>query len=134
MLDSRIQIDTLCIQYLTNRIFMVDRLAALLGHFSVSTRTFQSGPLCGINTLDGDKPYGQLHLLRRGKVDVWHGGIKAYSLEEPSLLFYPRPTPHSFVTDSRHGADFVCAHISFEGGSANPLVNALPPCVCLPLS
>ncbi|UUA71194.1 AraC family transcriptional regulator [Cellvibrio sp. QJXJ] len=113
---------------------MVDRLAALLGHFSISAQTFQTGPLCGINTLDGSKPYGQLHLLKRGKAEVWHGHTKAHDLEEPSLLFYPRPTPHSFVTDREHGADFVCAHILFEGGSANPLLNALPDCLCMPLT
>lgn len=113
---------------------MVDRLAALFGHFSVSARTFQTGPLCGINTLDGKEPYGQLHLLRKGKADVWHGDTKAYSLQEPTLLFYPRPKPHRFVTDAVSGADFVCAHISFEGGAANPLANALPSCVCVPLT
>jgi AraC-like DNA-binding protein len=113
---------------------MVDRLASLLGHFSVSARTFQTGPLCGINALDGTEPYGQLHLLRKGSAEVWHGNSKAYMLEEPTLLFYPRPTAHRFVTHSEHGADFVCAHISFEGGAANPLANALPACVCIPLS
>ena len=113
---------------------MVDRLAALLGHFSVSARTFQSGPLCGINVLDGKDPYGQLHLLRKGSADVWHGDIRAYCLEEPTLLFYPRPIAHRFVTDSERGADFVCANISFEGDAANPLANALPACVCIPLS
>jgi AraC-like DNA-binding protein len=65
---------------------------------------------------------------------VWHGNSKAFTLEEPTLLFYPRPMPHRFVTDSEHGADFVCAHISFEGAAANPLANALPACVCIPLS
>jgi AraC-like DNA-binding protein len=113
---------------------MVDRLAALLGHFSVSARTFQSGPLCGINALDGTDPYGQLHLLRRGKAEVWHGNTKVHTLQEPTLLCYPRPAAHRFVTDEVEGADFVCAHISFEGGAANPLANALPACVCIPLS
>jgi len=112
---------------------MVDRLAALLGHFSVSARTFQSGPLCGINALDGN-PYGQLHLLRKGKAEVWQGNNKVYTLDEPTLLFYPRPTPHRFVTDSEQGADFVYAHIAFEGGAANPLASALPDCVCIPLA
>lgn len=113
---------------------MVDRLAALLGHFSVCARTFQSGPLCGTNTLDGAAPYGQLHLLRNGEAEVWHGRTKAHTLREPTLLFYPRPTAHRFVTDYERGADFVCAHISFEGGAANPLCSALPACVCIPLS
>src|SRR5690554_2439585 len=113
---------------------MVDRLAALLGHFSVSARTFQSGPLCGINTLDGSDPYGQLHLIKEGAVEVWHGNTVEYRISEPGLLFYPRPTPHRFVTDPERGADFVCAHIAFEGGAANPIANALPASIYLPLS
>lgn len=113
---------------------MVDRLAALLGHFSVSARTFQSGPLCGVNAVDGTEPYGQLHLLKQGNAEVWHGTTKAYYLTEPTLLFYPRPIAHQFVTPPYEGADFVCAHIAFEGGGANPLVSALPTCVCIPLS
>lgn len=113
---------------------MVDRLAALLGHFSVSARTFQTGPLCGINVLDGSLPYGQLHLLKSGSAEVWHGNTKVHCLEGPTLLFYPRPMAHRFVTDKERGAEFVCAHIEFEGGSANPLASALPTCVCIPLS
>lgn len=113
---------------------MVDRLAALLGHFAVSARTFQAGPLCGINALDGTEPYGQLHLIKEGAVEVWHGNKLAQKIEEPSLLFYPRPTAHRFITDPVRGADFVCAHVSFEGGGANPILSALPTCVCLPLA
>lgn len=113
---------------------MADRLAALLAHFSMSARTFQSGPLCGVNRLDGDLPYGQLHLIRAGQVEVWHGNRKAEQISEPSLLFYPRPTPHHFVTDAEQGAEFVCAHVTFEGGAANPIVSALPAYLCLPLA
>ncbi len=113
---------------------MVDRLASLLEHFSISAHTFQTGPLCGINSLDGKEPYGQLHLLRQGQAAVWHGGVKVFSLSEPTLLFYPRPFAHRFVTDSDRGADFVCAHVLFEGAAANPLANALPQVVCIPLA
>jgi AraC family transcriptional regulator, alkane utilization regulator len=113
---------------------MTDRLAALLGHFAVSARTFQSGPLCGINSLEGNDPFGQLHLVQQGEVEVWHGNKKAFHIQQPSLLLYPRSTPHRFVTDAQRGADFLCAHIAFEGGSANPIVNALPVCVNIPLA
>jgi transcriptional regulator GlxA family with amidase domain len=40
---------------------------------------------------------------------------------------------HRFITDAEHGADFVCANLIFEGGSANPIAAALPSFVCLPL-
>lgn len=112
---------------------MTDRLQALLTHFAVSARTFQAGALCGINSLDGDGPFGQLHLIRSGDVEVRHGKKVAAKITEPSLLLYPRSMAHRFITDARAGADFVCANLSFEGGSANPIATALPPFSCLPL-
>lgn len=113
---------------------MVDRLAALLGHFGVSAKTFQTGALCGVTVIDGKDPYGQLHLIRKGKVEVRHGRSVALRITQPSLLFYPRPMARRYITNPEHGADFVCAQVSFEGGAANPIVAALPPFVCLPLS
>ncbi|RZI85043.1 MAG: AraC family transcriptional regulator, partial [Rubrivivax sp.] len=58
----------------------------------------------------------------------------AKSLNEPSLLLYPRPLAHRFVTDREQGADFVCANLTFEGGLGNPISAALPAIVCLPLT
>jgi AraC-like DNA-binding protein len=113
---------------------MPDRLEALLAHFSVTARTFQAGALCGINALDGEGPDGQLHLIRYGNVEVRHGTKLAVRVSEPSLLLYPRPMAHRFITDTERGADFVCANLSFEGGGANPIASALPPFVCLPLA
>lgn len=112
---------------------MTDRLAALLGHFSLHARTFNTGALCGLTLVDGTEPSGQLHLVKQGEVEVWHGSKKILQISEPSLLFYPRPTARRFITDPVRGADFVCAHVSFEGGAANPIVSALPEVVCLPL-
>lgn len=112
---------------------MADRLQALLSHFAVSARTFQAGALCGINSLEGNGPYGQLHLIRAGVVEVRHGKGEPLHIREPSLLLYPKPMAHRFITDAERGADFVCANLSFEGGSANPIASALPPFVCLPL-
>jgi AraC-like DNA-binding protein len=113
---------------------VTDRLQALLSHFSISARTFQAGALCGINSLDGAGPHGQLHLVRRGDVQVRHGKTLAAHVREPSLLLYPRPMAHRFVTDAVRGADFVCANLAFEGGNANPIAAALPPFVCLTLA
>jgi AraC-like DNA-binding protein len=106
----------------------------LLAHFSVSARTFHAGALCGINALEATEPFGQLHLIRDGRVEVRHGLETALEIDEPSLLLYPRPMAHRFITDRRHGALFVCAHVQFEGGPANPIGAALPSFVCLPLA
>jgi AraC-like DNA-binding protein len=112
---------------------MADRLQALLAHFAVHARTFQAGALCGINALDGSGPDGQLHLIRSGEVEVRHAVGTPLHIREPSLLLYPRPMAHRFITDAGRGADFVCANLSFEGGAANPIASALPAVVCMPL-
>lgn len=113
--------------------FLADRLVALLQHFSIHARAFQAGPLCGINALEADERLGQLHLIRSGEVEVHHDSGLPLRISRPSLLLYPRPMAHRFVTDPQQGADFVCAHLDFEGQSANPIAAALPPVVCLPL-
>lgn len=111
---------------------MTDRLAALMTHFPVRAQVFNAGPLCGINTVEDDGEHGQLHLIRSGAVEIVHGR-ESVRVERPSLLFYPRPMAHRFITDPERGADMVCAHLSFEGGAANPVVAALPAVVCVPL-
>lgn len=55
-------------------------------------------------------------------------------LEEPSLLFYPRPATHWFHNPPQDGADFTCAVVDFDGGPANPLARALPALIALPLA
>jgi AraC-like DNA-binding protein len=113
---------------------MADRLQSLLTHFAVTARTFNTGALCGINALGGNGTDGQLHLVRHGDVEVRHGKKLAARIAEPSLLLYPRPMAHRFITDAKRGADFVCANLSFDGGNANPIAAALPEFVCLPLA
>jgi AraC-like DNA-binding protein len=54
-------------------------------------------------------------------------------VNEPTLLFYPRPLAHEFHNAPTEGADFVCATVDFEGGAQHPVVMALPPVLVLPL-
>lgn len=112
---------------------MADRLAALFTHFAVTAHTFHAGALCGINSLGAAEALGQLHLVREGVLEVFHGSSKPLRVDVPSLLFYPRPVARRFVTDAVVGADMVCADLRFEGGSANPLAAALPEFVVIPL-
>jgi AraC-like DNA-binding protein len=111
-----------------------DRLAALFTHFAVSARTFHVGALCGVNSLGTEEGLGQLHLVRDGRVEVFHRNAQPLRVEEPCLLLYPRPVPRRFVTDASAGADMVCADLRFEGGSANPVLAALPDFMAIPLA
>ncbi len=118
-----------------------DRLQGLLQRFSVSARLFHSGPLCGINDFEANG-LGQLHLVRRGPVEVRHAG-ETLLVTEPSLLFYPRPMTHRFISDELTGADMACANLAFggmasarvsTGDAGNPISRALPAFTCLPLA
>ncbi|MGN6224313.1 cupin domain-containing protein [Pseudoxanthomonas sp.] len=111
---------------------MSDRLAALLERFSVTAQVFQAGALCGVNLLEAEAGLGQLHLIRHGAVEVFHGNA-SHCVEVPSLLLYPRPMSHRFVTDPVRGADMTCANVRFDGGASNPIAASLPEFICLPL-
>jgi AraC-like DNA-binding protein len=111
----------------------VDRLDALLQRFSLRARLFHSGPLCGRHDFAAGDGLGQLHLVRRGPVRAGHGGGRLQLIEQPSVLFYPRPLRHRLVTDPIRGADMACAEVAFASG-LHPLVQALPAVVVLPLA
>jgi AraC-like DNA-binding protein len=110
----------------------IDRLDALLKHFSLSARLFHAGPLCGTVDFD-DTDVGYLHVVRAGPLRVTHRREGDLEIVNPTLLFYPQPLGHRFIADKTVGADMVCASVRFTGGVANPLARALPPIVALPL-
>lgn len=113
---------------------MADRLESLLTHFAVHARMFHSGALCGLNEVPVLPDTGQLHLIKTGPVEVSHDRETPLQVIEPSLLLYPRPLRHRFVTDAKRGADLTCANLHFDGGGANPVAAALPPVICVPLA
>jgi len=116
----------------------IDRLSALLERFRVRAHLFHAGPLCGTTRFDAQPGRGFLHVLRRGEVQVEHPARKGVRrrlvIDEPTLLFYPRPLAHDFRTPARDGSDFTCATLDFDGGERNPLVRALPPLIVLPIA
>jgi AraC-like DNA-binding protein len=110
-----------------------DRLNALLQRFSVSAQMFHSGPLCGVTNVPVRPDVGQLHLIKRGSVQVQHGARRRERIDAPSLIFYPRLLPHRLIPDKEMGAETTCAHVFFNGGANNPIAQALPPVVFMPL-
>ncbi len=115
----------------------IDRLDALLSRFSLNARLFFSGALCGMHNFDEGKGVGFIHVVQRGPVEVRHAAwakLPDLHVRQPSLLFYPRPLGHRFITDKHDGADMVCASLSYNAGEVNPIANALPPIMAVPLS
>ena len=116
----------------------IDRLSSLMERFRVRAHLFHAGALCGVTRFAAEPGRGFLHVLRQGEMVVTHrpknGVPRRINVQEPTLLFYPRPLAHDFHNAPTEGSDFVCATLDFEGGVQHPLARALPPLVVLPLS
>ncbi|RYG99456.1 MAG: AraC family transcriptional regulator [Alphaproteobacteria bacterium] len=112
---------------------MTDRLESLLGRFPVRASILHAGGLCGTHEIPLRENLGQLHLVKRGTVQVHHAAGKPITLTQPSLLLFLRPCAHRFVIDDHDGAELACANLGFEAGAQHPLVAALPDVLCLPL-
>lgn len=115
----------------------VDRLTPLLQRFRVRTHLFHAGPLCGETTFPAEAGRGFLHVLRRGEMELTvrdeRGITERMLITRPSLLFFARPSHHSFLNAPTEESDFTCATLDFDGGATHPLVRALPSVIVLPL-
>jgi len=112
----------------------MDRLSLLLQRFSLSAGVFYAGNLCGIHAFDRDPMHGHVHLIRRGPVRLTEVPESAQWIDQPTLVFMPRPDAHRLITDEREGADVVCANVVFGAGGRNPITDSLPGVVCVPLA
>lgn len=113
----------------------MDKLSEVLNHFSISAGVFYTGGLCGLSNFDANgHDYGHLHLLQSGRVQVLADSHRAIEVTEPSLLFYPKPYKHRLKATEDDKAEIVCATMSYGAGLHNPIVNALPEFLIVPLS
>jgi AraC-like DNA-binding protein len=111
----------------------MDPLAPFFAQFSLSARVFYSGRLCGASGDHSSAAAGHLHVLRQGKLRVSGPDGRTLTIRQPSVFFYPRPCRHRFRANKETGAELVCARIEFGAGMLNPLVQALPQMMVLPL-
>lgn len=113
---------------------MPDRLSALLQRFELHARVVHSGTLCGSADFDGSTGAGYLYLVRRGPLLLTDAHGRRSTVDEPSVVFVPRPGDHRLEGGDSPGADVVCASIDFGAGDDNPLLRGLPSLLCVPLS
>ncbi|MFJ7283583.1 cupin domain-containing protein [Pseudomonas sp. NPDC099000] len=111
----------------------MDRLSTLLTHFGVSAGTFHSGDFCGVTAFEGDQATGHLHLLQAGELTLKLADGRDLQLNEPTLIFFPRPYRHRLFASEASGTQLVCASLEFDGGSGNALAAALPEYLVLQL-
>ena len=113
---------------------MGDNLAGILKHYTLDAQVFFTGTLCRNQVFNDADGIGHLHLLKSGKLTVHSPAHKTLVIREPSLLLYPRAMLHNFHVDEEQGVDLVCARIEFGARAGNPLTQALPDVLLIPLA
>lgn len=112
---------------------MNDPINLLMQRFALKSRVFFAGNLCSVTNFDAVHGVAHLHLLRGGSLDVVPATGPSLRLEQPSLLLFPQPTSHQLVPAQPGGADMTCSSVEFGLGADNPLVQALPGQLLVPL-
>ncbi|MBB3213877.1 AraC-like DNA-binding protein [Herbaspirillum sp. Sphag1AN] len=104
-----------------------DPLSNLFTRFNLQAGVFHNGNLCGIVDfgIDGDTG-GHLHLLRAGRLRVHLKEGKTMQVHAPSLLCFARSSEHRFEVTEEDKAELTCASLHFQGGSNNPIAQAMP--------
>jgi len=110
----------------------MDRLAALLEHFHLRARVFNTGPLCGTSRYERDGEVGHVHLLKTGSLHLQVDGEADRLIDSPCLIFFLQPAGHSLIPGPR-GAETVCGDFSF-GSACNPLSRALSRPLLIPFA
>lgn len=118
----------------------MDRLSTLLAQFGMHATTIFGGELQAELGFDVKDRTAKLHLLRAGDALLQLGQQQPILINEPSLVFLPRPCQHSLRAapvvniGSQRQVELVSAALCFDGGLDNPLTMALPAYVLMPLA
>jgi AraC-like DNA-binding protein len=112
-----------------------DQLSELLKGFNVRAGVFYNGSLCGIVSFaEHGEPDGHLHLLRGGRLQLRLADGSSVEVRAPSLICFPRGVRHHFFVEDGAEADLTCASLRFHGGSGNPIAQAMPELLVLPVA
>lgn len=111
----------------------MDRLSPLFERFAPSARVFHSGALCSNTDIDLAEGTGYIHLIKSGRLVISRPHQAPITIDQPSVLFFPRPSAHRLHADARDNTEMVCASIQFGGGMENPVMKALPEAMVVPL-
>lgn len=113
----------------------MDTLSLLLSRFAVTAGVFYTGRICGVHPFPAESERGHLHVIQQGPVDLIEADGRSRRIEEPTLLFLPRPERHRIIAEDTLGAQVLCATVQFGGSNnTNPISDSLPELVCVKLA
>lgn len=109
-----------------------DGISRLLDHVGLRAHMFYAGPLCGLHDFRAEEGVGHLHVVRTGSLSAVQTGQRALQINEPALLFYPRPIDHWLDIPDRITADVLCASVRYDAGMDNAITQSFPDVVAIP--
>ena len=112
----------------------MDRLSSLLQHFNIKTNVISHGTLCGEHAFEIQTGMGHIHIIKKAPLEIILKENQIVEVAESSIVFFPRPTEHSFRSMKPDGADMVCAKVSIGSGLQNPLILGMPEVLVIPAS
>lgn len=115
------------IDCLTESIVM-DQLAPLLRQINLSAQSFHNGELCQLASFE--EKAGYIHILRSGKVTMTVRNDPPQYIEKPSVLFFPRTSPHTLDGEN---AQLLCAYVDLGATVGSPLALSLPEVIIVPM-
>jgi len=112
----------------------MDHLSQIIDPFSLQAGVFYTGKLCGLSNFNEHEALeGHIHLLRSGTLSITGLNKSTMVLEQPSIIFLPRPLKHSLQARDIDDAELICATITYDSNHSNLLADALPDILVLPL-
>lgn len=118
------------IDCLTKSIVM-DQLAPLLRQITLSAQSFFSGELCQVVSFD--KMAGHVHILKSGKISMTVRNGAPVTIDQPSVIFFPRACDHRFIPLEGEDSQLLCAYIDLGAQIGSPLAMSLPEVMVLPM-
>jgi AraC-like DNA-binding protein len=110
------------------------KLSEVLNRFNLNAQVFYAGDVCGTLGFDQASPLeGHMHLVRQGWVQIQGADATIHTIERPSLIFMAKSLKHQLRAQVDAAAQVVCASIVYGVGNNNPLANAFPAILILPL-
>jgi AraC-like DNA-binding protein len=98
-----------------------------------ATQVIFVGTHCGSENLLRSYASGFIHFVRSGRAQVQLAGCAPVTVEQPSLIFFPRAHSHSMVALDDEGVELVCAIATFSEGFQRSVDLSFPDMVVVPL-
>ncbi|NMP31297.1 AraC family transcriptional regulator [Thalassotalea sp. M1531] len=113
----------------------MDKLSAVIQQFTIQAGVFYTGQVCGFSPFEDENSIeGHIHILRSGQLTISQPNESNIVLNEPSIVFFPQPKSHRLQATESDNAQLVCAAVKYGIGKQNPITQALPNIVVLPIS